>query len=164
MRLIAPSVTFVGDDIELIVSIVNHGAEPITGTVTVELSPEPISHLEEKGDSVITYTRLAHGALHSKPIRLVALGGGELGVTLRLTNQTALSPQETDRGPIASLPAGPPETAAGGGPLLSHIVSVSPIPWLNRLRSWIAGALLGALGYLTLPWLKNLLKTWLPAN
>lgn len=136
-----PALTFVGDETTLDVSVINLSPAPVTGTLWLAFSESPVVHMAPGGGGELAFASLAPGARATAHVRFVAQAGGALTVTPRVQLE-------------------------GGDPadLESRVVTVSNLPRMNSLRSWVLGAFAALFAGVVRPWLKHALRGWMPAD
>jgi len=136
-----PTLTFVGDETTIDVSVVNRGSTPLTGTVVLKLPASPVVHLTSEGGNTVALAALAPDARATAHLKLVAEANGRLTFT-----------------PQIRLEGQPPADLA------AQTLTISPLPRLNSLRSWIFGVFAAGFAFIAQPWLKRLSKPWLPSD
>jgi hypothetical protein len=136
-----PTLTFVGDETTIDVSVVNRSSTSLTGTVVLKLPETPVVHLTSEGDNWVALAALAPDARATAHLKFVAEGDGALTFT-----------------PQVRLETQPPANLA------AQTLTISPLPRLNSLRSWIIGTFAAGFAFIARPWLKRLSKSWLPAD
>lgn len=136
-----PALTFVGDETTIDLSVVNRGTTPVTGTVVLKLPETPVIHLTSEGDNTVALAALAPDARATAHLKFVAEGDGALTFT-----------------PQVRLETQPPADLA------AQTLTISRLPRLNSLRSWIFGVFVAGFAFIAQPWLKRLSKPWLPSD
>jgi hypothetical protein len=136
-----PTLTFVGDETAIDVSVVNRGNTPITGTVVLKLPETPVVHLTSEGGNTVVLAALAPDAQASAHLKFIAEADGALTFTPQIRLETQ---------PPAALAA--------------QTLTISPLPRLNSLRSWIFGAFAALFAAIARPWFKRFLRPWLPTD